>query len=62
MIYIRSSELSMLPKNMVELDAKHAKQALRLLDQLEELDDVQRVFSNGDFPDDVLEEYGAESA
>ena len=59
---IRSSELSMLPKNMVELDAKHAKQALRLLDQLEELDDVQRVFSNGDFPDDVLEEYGAESA
>ena len=59
---IRSSELSMMPKNMVRLDAKTAKQTLRLLDQLEDLDDVQRVYSNGDFPDEVLEEYGAESS
>ncbi len=57
---IRSSELSMMPKNTVQLDAKTAKQTLRLLDQLEDLDDVQRVYSNGDFPDDVLEEYGSE--
>jgi transcriptional/translational regulatory protein YebC/TACO1 len=32
-------------------------QALRLLDQLEELDDIQKVFSNADFPDEALEEY-----
>ena len=54
---IKSSELSMIAKNTVPLDDKTAKQALRLLDSLEELDDVQRVYSNADFPDEVLEEY-----
>jgi YebC/PmpR family DNA-binding regulatory protein len=58
---IRSSELSMMPNNTVQLNAKTAKQTLRLLDNLEDLEDVQRVYSNGDFPDDVLEEYGNES-
>ncbi len=58
---IKSSELSMVPTNTISLDAKAAKQTLRLLDQLEELDDIQRVFSNADFPDDVLEEYGQEA-
>jgi YebC/PmpR family DNA-binding regulatory protein len=57
---IVSSELSMIPKNTVSLDAKAAMQTLRLLDHLEELDDVQRVYSNADFPDEVLEEYGNE--
>ena len=57
---VSSSELSMLPKNTVPLDEKTAKSALRLLDQLEELDDVQRVYSNADFPDEALEEYGRE--
>ena len=33
---------------------------LRLLDDLEELDDTQKVFSNADFPDDVLEQYQSE--
>ena len=54
---IVSSELSMIPSNTVALDAKAASQTLRLLDQLEELDDVQKVYSNADFPDEVLEEY-----
>jgi YebC/PmpR family DNA-binding regulatory protein len=58
---IRSSELSMMPNNTVTLNAKAAKQTLRLLDKLEDLEDVQRVYSNGDFPDEVLEEYGQES-
>jgi transcriptional/translational regulatory protein YebC/TACO1 len=39
------------------LDEKTAMQALRLLDQLEELDDIQKVFSNADFPDEALAEY-----
>ena len=52
-----SSELSMIPNNMITLDAKAATQTLRLLDQLEELDDVQKVYSNADFPDEVLEQY-----
>ncbi len=57
---IKSSELSMVPKNTITLDAKSAKQTLRLLDTLEELDDVQRVFSNADFPDEVLADYSGE--
>ena len=58
---IKSSEISMMPSNTVPLDEKTAIQALRLLDQLEELDDVQRVFSNADFPDEVLEQYRNEA-
>ena len=50
----------MVPKNTVTLDANDAKQTLRLLDSLEELDDIQRVFSNADFPDEVLEDYSGE--
>ena len=51
------AELSMMPKSTVGLEAKQATQTLRLLDRLEELDDVQRVYTNADFPDEVLEEY-----
>ena len=54
---IVSSELSMIPNNTVTLDSRVATQILRLLDQLEELDDVQKVYSNADFPDEVLEQY-----
>ena len=57
---ISSAELAMLPKNTTPLDAKAAEQTLRLLDRLEELDDVQKVYSNADFPDEVLERYGEE--
>ena len=52
-----SSELSMIPNSTISLDMKAATQTLRLLDQLEELDDVQKVYSNADFPDEVLEQY-----
>ncbi len=58
---IVSSELSMIPTITVALDEKVAVQALRLLDQLEDLDDVQRVYSNADFPDHVLEQYSADN-
>jgi YebC/PmpR family DNA-binding regulatory protein len=54
---IESSELSMVPKNTVELDEKAATQALKLMERLEENDDVQNVYSNADFPDAVLESY-----
>jgi YebC/PmpR family DNA-binding regulatory protein len=56
---VAGAELSMLPKNVVTLDEKSAGQVLRLLDTLEDLDDVQKVFSNADFPDSVLMEYAA---
>ena len=51
----------MLPTNAIALNDKVALQTLRLLDRLEELDDVQRVFSNADFSDEVLEEYRGEA-
>lgn len=55
-----SAEISMVPKSMVSLDAREAEQTLRLLDTLEELEDAQKVYSNADFPDEVLEKYSKE--
>ena len=54
---IASSELIMTSKNMVELDEKAALQTLKLLDKLEELDEVQHVTTNADFPETILEKY-----
>ena len=56
-VTIVSAEILMVPNNVVMLEEKAALQALRLLDRLEELDDVQRVFTNADFPDEALENY-----
>ena len=49
----------MLPTNMIPLDESAARQALRLLDSIEDLDDVQKVYSNADFPEAALLEYAA---
>lgn len=56
---IAGAELAMLPKNSVLLDDKAAGQALRLLDLIEDLDDVQKVYSNADFPEAALMEYAS---
>ena len=56
-LIIASAELSMVPKTTVQLGEKAALQTLKLLDKLEELDEVQHVASNADFPNSVLEEY-----
>jgi YebC/PmpR family DNA-binding regulatory protein len=56
-VEIASAEVSRVPKSTVPLDERQAEQTLRLLDRLDELDDVQRVYSNGDFPDEVLAAY-----
>jgi transcriptional/translational regulatory protein YebC/TACO1 len=53
--HVISAELSLTPKNTMVLDEDKAVQALNFLDQLEALDDVQRVFSNIDFSDTTLE-------
>lgn len=49
-----SAELQMVPKTAMTVDRGSAGQALRLLDELEDLDDVQKVFTNADFPEEVL--------
>ncbi len=53
---VASAELSLIPKTTMLLGEKEADQTLNFLDRLEELDDVQNVFSNIDFSDATLEE------
>ena len=60
-VRVESAELAMIPNSMVSLEKSQAVQTLRLLDELEELDDVSKVFTNADFPEEVLEEFLAES-
>src|SRR6266487_3184239 len=53
---IDSAELTMIPKTTVEVaDEGDAKKVLRLVDQLEDNDDVQDVYANFDIPEQVLE-------
>ena len=53
---IESAELTMLPKTTVAVeDENEAKKILRLIDQLEDNDDVQEVYANFDIPERVLE-------
>lgn len=56
-----SAEISLIPTRTVMLDEKDAIQTLKLLDHLEELDDVQQVYSNLDFSDSVTEKLKAQS-
>ncbi len=53
---IENAELTMLPQSTVPLDAEGARPVLKLMDALEELDDVQGVYTNFDIPDEVLAE------
>ncbi len=50
-----SAELTMVPKTTVEPSEKEARQILRLIDALEENDDVQDVYSNFDISEELLE-------
>jgi YebC/PmpR family DNA-binding regulatory protein len=53
---VDSAELTMVPKTTVEVaDEADAKKVLRLMDQLEDNDDVQDVYANFDIPERVLE-------
>ena len=55
-IPVDSAENTMVAKQTVELDSNKARQALRLVELLEDLDDVQRVTANFDIPEDVFAE------
>jgi YebC/PmpR family DNA-binding regulatory protein len=50
-----SSELTMVPKTTVQPSEKEARQILRMIDQLEDNDDVQDVYANFDISEEVLE-------
>ena len=48
------AEVTMVPSSTCPCDEAQAETVLRLIDALEDLDDVQNVYSNGDFPDSVF--------
>ncbi|MDP9426205.1 MAG: YebC/PmpR family DNA-binding transcriptional regulator [Actinomycetota bacterium] len=53
-IEFENAEITMQPQNSIDLDVSTAKQTLRLIDTLEENDDVQEVFANFDISDEVM--------
>ena len=48
------AEVTMIPSTQAELDLEGAQQIMRLIDALEDLDDVQNVYSNAEIPDEVM--------
>ncbi|MDE3095334.1 MAG: YebC/PmpR family DNA-binding transcriptional regulator [Chloroflexota bacterium] len=54
---VESAEAARVPKTTIHLDEKQAVQVLRLVEKLEALDDVQKVYFNAEFSDDVLASY-----
>jgi len=51
-----SAEVTMLPQNTVAVDGENAKKVLRMMEALEDHDDVQAVYANFDIPDEVFAE------
>ena len=49
------AKIAMIPQNTVKLDAKEAEQTLKLMEALEDSDDVQNVYANFDIPDEIME-------
>ena len=57
---VRKSESTMVPKTRIELsEEKVAHQAIRLIEKLEDLDDVQNVYTNADFSEEFASTYNA---
>jgi YebC/PmpR family DNA-binding regulatory protein len=55
-VAFENAEITMQPQNSIDLDAATARQTLRLIDALEENDDVQEVYANFDISDEVMAE------
>ncbi|HEY5436052.1 MAG TPA: YebC/PmpR family DNA-binding transcriptional regulator [Candidatus Limnocylindrales bacterium] len=55
-VNVESAENAMLAKQTVSLDADHVRKAMRLVELLEDLEDVQRVTANVDIPEELLAE------
>ncbi|MEH6687802.1 MAG: YebC/PmpR family DNA-binding transcriptional regulator [Halopseudomonas sabulinigri] len=53
-----SADLVMVPSTLAELDLDAAEKVVRLVDMLEDLDDVQNVYSNAQISDEIIEQLG----
>ncbi len=51
-----SAELAMIPQNTIELDADTGRKVLRLMEALDDNDDIQNVYANFDLPEELLAE------
>jgi len=49
-----TAEITMVPSNTIKLDGEDARKVLKLVDALEENDDVQKVHANFDIPDEII--------
>lgn len=58
-VKVESAELTMQPKSTVTIDGNDVRKNLRMIENLEDHDDVQRVTANFELPDDVLAEMSA---
>jgi YebC/PmpR family DNA-binding regulatory protein len=59
-IEIESADLSMVADNLISLDLDSARKVMRLIEALEDHDDVDAVYSNTDVPDDVVAQLSKE--
>jgi YebC/PmpR family DNA-binding regulatory protein len=48
------AEITMLPQTIVSLEKKEAEQMLKLMENLDDCDDVQKVYTNADIPEDII--------
>lgn len=53
-IAFHDAEITLLPQNMSKLEGKDAEQMIKLMDSLDDCDDVQKVYTNADIPEDVI--------
>lgn len=56
---VREAEVTFVPQSTVRVEGKEAPQVLRLIEALEDLDDVQSVYANYDIPDEVIDAISA---
>jgi transcriptional/translational regulatory protein YebC/TACO1 len=56
---ILEAQVTYVPQSTVRVEAPTAASVMRLIEALEELDDVQHVYANYDIPDEVLEAISA---
>jgi len=56
--YVKA-QITMIPQNTVKLESEKALQMLKLMEKLEDNDDVQKAYANFDIPDNIMEKYGS---
>ena len=59
-IHLASAEPAMIPRTWMQLDERESLQTMRLIEALEDLEDVQRVYSNIDISEELVDQYQAQ--